>query len=571
MIYEAVGGTLTLIKCPIYLPIYEITNNDYTFRIELLSGHGRWGVNIGQYLIENGGILREGADSYITEVQDSNEKFLMAIEYCSALPAGNNAWQRNGRALSSILAGIPYLFMAELGGVELNDKREVIAAINPNPLVPFSYLSVTNDYNRLCVPVYRPHPSISEEIYENFRDIFGYDESLKEIRAVLTGNRIDTHVNRLSEKGLKLVEILSCEKRGNKTLKGKDWEEFLRSDNRAKWMLENSNMVWYKKTSYKVKAPERIKQLIPEAVSMSFGTIGASEIPICLIAKERIAEFQNLLEKYYPKLQIKLPADKPLAIVWITGYKPKGDDSRPDRGLCPLTKMVMGDSCRIISIVYGPAKPHTWRLLERGLDILAASNGLWQSIYKICDGVLIDSSTKESPEYISIKQQPLESNHELIIPFNTDYDMVYSEHDTDTAIHQILTRSGLAESLCNPPGGDWSGINYYRNGEVYRWTSLPRVSEIGGKRPDHVFQQELRDGNLFISIESKGKGSDLEDKIGVNLVSYLQDLFAMVPTSVKRVNAEWRLYNDYANLGDFKTISVGAFIYKNNEELREHL
>ena len=129
----------------------------------------------------------------------------------------------------------------------------------------------------------------------------------------------------------------------------------------------------------------------------------------------------------------------------------------------------------------------------------------------------------------------------------------------------------MAECLCNPPGGDWSGINYYRKGYVYRWTSLPRVSEIGGKRPDHVFQQELKDVNLFISIESKGKASDLEDEIGTNLVAYLNDLFSLVPTSIKKVNTEWRLYNNRADLGDYKVISVGAFIYKNEDELKTQL
>lgn len=77
--------------------------------------------------------------------------------------------------------------------------------------------------------------------------------------------------------------------------------------------------------------------------------------------------------------------------------------------------------------------------------------------------------------------------------------------------------------------------------------------------------------SLFISIESKGKGSDLEDEIGVNLVAYLRDLFSMVPTSIKRINAEWRLYNDEADLGKYKTISAGAFIYKNDNELHEHM
>lgn len=231
----------------------------------------------------------------------------------------------------------------------------------------------------------------------------------------------------------------------------------------------------------------------------------------------------------------------------------------------------MGESCRIISVVLGPAKLRTWKILEQGLDALAASNGLWQSIYNICDGVLIDSSTKAKPEYISIPQNKFKARNELIIPYKSNHNIAHSEQDIDTAIHQILTRSGLEECLCNPPGGDWSGLNYYRNGEIYRWTSLPRVSKIGGKRPDHVFQQELKDGNLFISIESKVNGNTLEDNIGIHLVAYLQDLFSMISTSIKRVNAEWRLYNEKADLGKFDTISVGSFIYKNDENLHIHI
>lgn len=571
MIYEAVGGTMELAECSVYLPVYIITKGNVRYRIELLSGHGRWGVNIGDNLMANGGILREGADSYISEVSGKQEKFLLAIEYCSALPAGNNAWQRNGRALSSVLAGIPYLFVAELGGVELNDKREVIAPRNPNPLVPFSYLSVTEDYNKLCIPVYKPHPAITDELYNKFKEIFGHQESLDVIRSILTNTGITDSVNKLMYKCLRLIEILSDEKKGNKTLKREDWTKYLNSADRASWMITNSNMVWHKKISGKVNVPDRIRRLIPQVISMSFGTIGASDIPICLIPRNRISEFYDILKSYYPELKFKLPNDKHLAVVWITGYKPKGDDSRPDRGLCPLTKMVIGESCRIVSIVYGPAKPQTWETLGKGLDVLASSNGLWQSIYKICDGVLIDSSTKATPEYISIAQTKLNPQSELIIPYISEFDVEHSEHDTDTAIHQILTRSGLAECLCNPPGGDWSGISYYKNGKIYRWTSLPRVSEIGGKRPDHVFQKEFKDGSLFISIESKGKGNDLEDKIGKKLVAYLQDLFSMVPTSLKRDKGEWRLYNREANLSNFKTISVGAFIYRNDDELHEHM
>lgn len=571
MIYEAIGGIMTLLESPIFHPIYLIETDDYRFRIELLSGHSRWGINIGSYLIENGGVLREGADSYISEVKGNTEKVLLAVEYCSALPAGNNAWQRNGRALSSVLAGVPYLFMAELGGVELNAFREVISPRNPNPLVPFSYLTTTQDYCVPCVPVYCPHPSISEELFQKFESVFGYKDGLKVIRGLLNEDEISESIEILIGKSLRLSKLLSEKKKETVSLKGAEWEPYLKADNRAEWIINNSDLVWSKKISQKVKAPERILSLLLQTKALSLNTIGASDLPICLIPVERIGELEKILITIYPNTIIELPKDKPLAVVWITGYKPKGDDSRPDRGLCPLAKMVMGDSCRMIAIVYGPAKPQTWKSLERGLDFLASNNGLWQSIYRLCDGVFIDCVTKNAPEYIPVKQSNFIAHPKLIIPYYANYELDYSEHDVDTAIHQILMKSGLRECLCNPPGGDWSGISYYHKGEIYRWTSLPRVSDIGGKRPDHVFQKEYGNRNLFLSIESKGKGSDLEDKIGVKLTAYLHDLFSMVPTSVKRENAQWRLYNKRLEVVDYEILSVGAFVYKNDKELNTHI
>lgn len=100
MISQAFNSPYILNKSPIYLPQYTIKTENSIFYIELLSGHGRWsGIDLGDIIHKSGGKLRESADSYITEIIDEKEFVLLAIEYCSALPAGNNAWQRNGRAL----------------------------------------------------------------------------------------------------------------------------------------------------------------------------------------------------------------------------------------------------------------------------------------------------------------------------------------------------------------------------------------------------------------------------------------------------------------------------------------
>ena len=106
LISQAFGtNPIYVATSPTFMPTYTLG----IFQIELLSGHGRWGVNLSDELQSQGGVLREGADSYITEITGKTESVLFAMEYCSALPAGNNAWQRNGRAFSCAMAGIPYL------------------------------------------------------------------------------------------------------------------------------------------------------------------------------------------------------------------------------------------------------------------------------------------------------------------------------------------------------------------------------------------------------------------------------------------------------------------------------
>ena len=59
-----------------------------------------------------GGVIREAPDAIISEVKFGKEHPLLAIEYSGALAAGNQAWQRNGRAYSSGLAQDPLSSMS---------------------------------------------------------------------------------------------------------------------------------------------------------------------------------------------------------------------------------------------------------------------------------------------------------------------------------------------------------------------------------------------------------------------------------------------------------------------------
>ena len=47
IICDAIAGKIELVDCPIFLPKYHIANQDVNLIVELLPGHGRWGVNIG--------------------------------------------------------------------------------------------------------------------------------------------------------------------------------------------------------------------------------------------------------------------------------------------------------------------------------------------------------------------------------------------------------------------------------------------------------------------------------------------------------------------------------------------
>lgn len=139
----------------VFCPSYTAENTDYSFHFTFFPGYGRWNFDILSLLRTTPESLREAPDVLITEIIDGKEKTLLAIEYCGALPAGNQAWQRSGRGYSTGKSNVPYLYVTELGGYELDTRtREKKAARFPNPAVPFSYkicrqssvvLSSTND------------------------------------------------------------------------------------------------------------------------------------------------------------------------------------------------------------------------------------------------------------------------------------------------------------------------------------------------------------------------------------------------------------------------------------------
>jgi len=567
LLSQALGITPILQpNSPLYLPIY---NFDTEFQVELLSGYNRWGIDIAAKLMENGGILRECADAYLTEVHGNKEHILLALEYCSALPAGNNAWQRNGRAYSSVMAGVPYLYFAEIGGVELDTDRSAKAPRYPNPVVPFSYIATSQRQTAFCLPVYQPHTTITNELFDLYRTCFGNKESLKIVHGIIMGTDYIAAKQDLSKKTLSLVILLANERHGSTTLKNDEWDKWLNSPVPDQWLSKNvSHLIWKSKKSRKVETSNTFQTFCKEMAVMGSVVVGSKDLPFCLIPSNRISDFEKLLTKIYPQIQFPFNPHRALTVVWVTGFKPRGDDSRPDRGLTPLVRMLAGENTDILAVVSGPAKQFTWDTFKTSPKQLGEDNGLWQAILNLCDYVLVDSKTCKEPLFHATAKKRQENRNVIVIPYCSGV-TDYSEQDTDTAIHQIFAHketNGIYECMCNPPGGDWSGINVNdKNGNVFRWTSLPRVSPNQGKRPDHVIQFS---GNTLLAIESKCAGGDLEDNIGNNLKTYINDLFRYPPTAYKTPKTDWRLCTyDTRQTKNYTVLSAGAFILSESENL----
>ena len=102
---------------------------------------------------------------------------------------------------------------------------------------------------------------------------------------------------------------------------------------------------------------------------------------------------------------------------------------------------------------------------------------------------------------------------------------------------------------------------------------MPRVSNAGGKRPDHIFQvKESSKKNILLSIESKKNGSDLENHVGKNLKVYIDDLFMLLPSAYRTEKNDWRLFDQQSlKIEKYQILSVGAFEYKNEDELKKLL
>jgi len=241
--------------------------------------------------------------------------------------------------------------------------------------------------------------------------------------------------------------------------------------------------------------------------------------------------------------------------------------------------MLAGENTDMLTVVYGPAPRSTWPLLAESPKELMNRNGLWEAILNISDALLVDSATAPhnpipayTREHWASAMDKLSTNSLCVNPIP----LQVGEQDIDTIIHLLFTyhsRSTVFECLCNPPGGDWSGMSL-KTADCsleLRWLGLPRVTAAGSKRPDHVFQIfKLQNKPIIIAIESKESGRDVENSIGPSLIKYVSDLISS-PPSVERQSATtpWS-HSAHPGMNNSSSfISIAAFVAQNDEEVNQ--
>lgn len=564
----------------VFCPTYTATSKNDDFTFTFYPGYGRWNYDILQLLHTSKDSLREAPDILITEVKENKELPLLAIEYCSALPAGNQAWQRSGRGYSTGMSKVPYLYIAELGGYELDKNRNRKAARLPNPAIPFSYLSYSKE-SSMVLPVYEKSPGCDEESAELYKDVFSEKELIAITADILNEKDYSETEKELENKVISFIQIKAATSRGTVTLNEEQWklayDVINKNESLITFLCKNNPVKWGKKISIPItESATKFKELTQK---YAIG-ITSSNLPMCIIPRTNQDKFVKIFETIYPNLSAdfkKWLEDKDnLVIVFVAGFKPRGDDARPDRGLVPFARMLVGNKAKILTFVYGPAPKETFSKIETEPHKLKSSNGLWEAIISASDALLIDSRNAPKNKKYGLLKGNLQVKSLITIQNNVFVSTIpkkIGENDVDTILHTLLTHLqniDIFEGMCNPPGGDWSGISVFvRNDKTeYRWLSLPRVSHTEAKRPDHVFQLfGICEKPILFSIESKEKASDLEENIGERLNRYLQDLLKTAVNAKRKENSDWEFADELLSEKNFEFASAAAYILKNETDL----
>lgn len=580
-VLASLGPTVSDVAGPslsVTCPVYTVTLPGSMLIFQFLPGYGerRWNQDVLGFVKRSGGRLREAADAIITRIEDRREIAVAAIEFCGALPAGNQAWQRQGRAFSFAHAEIPYFYVAELGGFELGVDRARKAERMPNPAIPFSFYAITQYQGSVCLPVYEANSGARVETVERYGPIYGKVEFLDFLKLTILADAPHRAAEALGDKCFALVELLATSKKRQDGLSGAQWREAKAAledgQTLPDYLSEKARLAW-SKTAYIDSLTDTARAFMTLGARDSFG-LTSSSLPLSFVPKEKRAAFASRAKVIYGDMADDFTAwlaqgDTHLVIAWVMGFKPRGDDARPDRGLAPLARMLVGDDTELLTFIYGPAPVSHWRQLAADPVALAASNGLWESVMAVSDGLLVDSARKPGSTPRGYRKDKwaavLKEDHTPLMVQPRVLSL--GEQDVDTAVHVAFESLGadvVFEGMCNPPGGDWSGISFRwgKDAPEHRWLTLPRVSAEGAKRPDHVFAIFGHEGGtVCLCVESKERARSLESRIGPRLIRYAEALFETVPSIQRGKKLDpWAIYGDAWATQSVSFVSAGAYL-----------
>ncbi|MBO6204506.1 MAG: hypothetical protein J6O13_13340 [Selenomonas sp.] len=550
----------------------------------------RWEDNIFYSLREAGSYLDETPDAIITSISpNGDESILLGVEFCSALQAGNQAWQRSARAFSTGRTGCPYLYIVDFVKYELDNVTRTRKNLRfPNAAVPYSYVSFAKNTNNFIAQLYVKSEEFDKSKDSSIADFdssnFGDKELGKYIVSLMLGKDTKKYEELILKKNMRVVEFLANHFDSTNNFDAKEWEEIYGDSNGDIVQYSvNKHRFNFHKTIASKSHHGKSSSFVATVDKMSVG-LSSKDLPFGIIPAQKRKAFSKALIKIYPKLEREIlerigTSDKHLITAIFKGFKPRGDDNRPDRGLLPLAAMLSKEDVDILSFIYGPMVEANLRLLDSNPIALAKKNGLWKTVLSLSNYLILDVPVIAPKKYSvsriydtsRIKFQYSCGKYSNGILPRREFSHVsvnLGEDDVDTAIHYLFKHilgNICFEGMCNPPGGDWSGFSVIDGDSEVRWLSLPRVSNVvEGKRPDHILQiSGVFQKPLLLSVESKERSVDLEEDVGTKLITYIEKLMNYVPSAKRKilpVISEWTWGDSVVDFNSFDTMSAAAYL-----------
>lgn len=376
----------------------------FEWQLELLpgfnkAGRRRWESNIFAGLKKSGSFLDETPDAIVTCVENGLETIIYAIEFCSALQAGNQAWQRSGRAFSTGRTGCPYLYIVDFVKYELDARtRERKALRFPNPAVPYSYISFSRESDNFVAQVYIRSEEFNKQFDYSLRnfdeDNFAEAELSRYIVKRMCGFDTTEEEETILQKNLNVVLFLASSSRPTTNFTPAQWQCLYASHQGiVQFSLENSEFSFRKTITTKGHHGNSAK-FLDLVESLSVG-LASRDLPFGIIPAANRRRLANGIRQLYPTYDNavlnRIASDhSDLILCIIKGFKPRGDDNRPDRGILPLAAMLASTETEAMTYIYGPVVERNFNALLTNPGRLAASNGFWRAILALSDFVALD-------------------------------------------------------------------------------------------------------------------------------------------------------------------------------------